>query len=164
MASGSGKAAAILLLTLNLVLYFIVAVIASWAVNHALEKTHEAASVLEIPARIFPIFFPFGNMATGYFIIFSLIAGAVGFITSLTGITNVIQWNVPNLHAAASSSLTTWALTLLAMGLACKEINIGWTETHLRAMEIIMIVLSGTQLFCTGAIHAGVQDAVRRGL
>lgn len=33
-----------------------------------------------------------------------------------------------------------------------------------RAMETIMIVLSGTQLFCMGAIHAGVEDAVRRAL
>lgn len=55
-------------------------------------------------------------MATGFLIIFSLIAGVVGFISSLTGIHNVIQWNAPNLYAAAFSSLTTWLLTLLAMG------------------------------------------------
>lgn len=75
-----------------------------------------AASVLSVPARIFPIYFPFGNLATGFFVIFSLIAGVVGFITSFTGINNVIQWNVPNLYAAAASSLAAWTLTLLAMG------------------------------------------------
>ncbi|KAM7462985.1 hypothetical protein LguiA_031106 [Lonicera macranthoides] len=164
MTYGAGKSAAFILLTLNLFLYFIVAVIASWAVNHALEKTHDAASVLEIPARIFPIFFPSGNMATAYFVIFSLIAGVVGFTTSLTGIGNVIQWDAPNLHAAASSSLTTWSLTLLAMGLACKEINIGWTYSNLRVMETIIILLSCTQLFCMCAINAGVEDTARRGL
>lgn len=78
---------------------------------------HLAASVLSIPARIFPIFFPMGNMATGFFIVFSLIAGVVGVANSVTGLTNVLQWDAPNLNAAASSSLLTWALTLLAMGL-----------------------------------------------
>ncbi|KAA8548558.1 hypothetical protein F0562_000175 [Nyssa sinensis] len=162
MASGTGKSAALVLLILNLILYAIVAIIASWAVNHGIEESHEKASVLPIPARIFPIYFPFGNMATGFFIIFSLIAGVVGFTTSLTGINNVLQWNLPNLYAAAASSLATWALTLLAMGLACKEIDIGWTNSNLRTLETIVIILSGTQLFCMGAIHTGIEDAVAR--
>lgn len=139
-----------------------------------------------------------------------------------------MQWNGPNLHAAASSSLITWSLTLLAMGwgktnpsseifclfaiflfwktllliivlawpdrVACKEINIGWTQSNLvyiyilyssalfllknfqeteimdflcvvwlfvqRALEVLLIILSGTQLFCTGAIHAGASEVV----
>ncbi|KAK3010647.1 hypothetical protein RJ639_011812 [Escallonia herrerae] len=162
MASGAGKSAALALLILNLLLYFIVTAIAGWAVNHGLERAHETASVLSIPARIFPIYFPFGNLATGFLIIFSLIAGVVGFTTSITGITNVIQWDVPNLHAAAASSLATWSLTLLAMGLACKEINIGWTDSNLRTLETILIVVSVTQLVCMGAIHAGVEDVVER--
>ncbi|KAA8527537.1 hypothetical protein F0562_034748 [Nyssa sinensis] len=136
MASGAGKSTAFILLVLNLILYAIVTMIATWAVNHGIERSHEAASVLPIPARIFPIYIPFGNMATGFFIIFSLIAGVVGCITSFTGVNNVIQWNAPNLHAAAASSLATWALTLLAMGLACKEINIGQTQSNLRSHSI----------------------------
>ena len=76
-----------------------------------------AASVLTIPARIFPIYFPMGNMATGYFVIFSLIAGVVGVVTSVTGLNNVVQWDAPNLGAATASSLLAWSLTLLAMGL-----------------------------------------------
>lgn len=74
------------------------------------------ASVLYPPARIFPIYYPFGNLATGFVVIFSLIAGVVGFTTSITGVTNVLQWNAPNLNAAAASSLISWLLTLLAMG------------------------------------------------
>ncbi|KAF7837212.1 membrane protein PM19L [Senna tora] len=116
MASGASKSVASILLVLNLVLYLIVIVIASWAVNHGIERSRETASVLSTPARIFPIYFPFGNMATGFFIIFSLIAGVVGFTTSLTGLQNVMQWNAPNLYAAAMSSFITFALTLLAMG------------------------------------------------
>ncbi|MCD7448055.1 gamma-glutamylcysteine synthetase [Datura stramonium] len=164
MASGAGKSAAFMLLVLNVFLYFIVTVISGWAVNHAMVRSRETASTLSIPARIFPIFFPFGNMATGFLIIFSLIAGVVGFITSLTGIHNVIQWNAPNLHAAAFSSLTTWLLTLLAMGLACKEIDMGWTDSNLRTLETILIILGGTQMFCTAAIHAGIEDVAAREL
>ncbi|KAG2727359.1 hypothetical protein I3760_01G153700 [Carya illinoinensis] len=131
MASGGSKSAASVLLIVNLVLYFVVTVIAAWAVNHGIQRSRETASVLSIPARIFPIYFPFGNMATGFFLIFSLIAGVVGMGTSLAGLNNVSQWNPPNLHAAAASSLATWALTLLALGLACKEIELGWTGSKL---------------------------------
>lgn len=161
MASESGKSAAFIFLILNLILYLIVTIIAAWAVNHGMEKTRESASVLTIPARIFPIYFPFGNMATGFLVIFSLIAGVVGFLTSLIGINQVVQWNPSNLHAAAASSLATWTLTLLAMGLACKEISIGWADSNLRALETILIVLSGSQLVCMGAIHAGLGDLAR---
>ncbi|KAJ1405643.1 AWPM-19-like [Sesbania bispinosa] len=160
MASGGSKSVAFILLSLNLVLYFIVLVIASWAVNHGIQRSSETASVLSIPARIFPIYFPIGNMATGSFIIFALIAGVVGFITSLTGLHNIFQWNAPNLYAAAMSSFTTWALTLLAMGFACKEIELGWTDSNLRTLETITIIVSATQLLCTGVIHVGVSEVI----
>ncbi|XP_073148646.1 membrane protein PM19L [Henckelia pumila] len=162
MASGSGKSVAFALLILNVVLYFIVIAIAAWAVNHGIERSRETASQLSPPARLFPIYYPFGNMATGFVIIFSLLAGVVGFTTSITGIANVIQWDPPSLQAAAASSLVTWLLTLLAMGLACKEIDVGWTDSNLRALETILILLSGTQLFCTAAIYVGVEDVTAR--
>ncbi|GKV19506.1 hypothetical protein SLEP1_g29758 [Rubroshorea leprosula] len=154
------KSAALMLLFLNLFLYLIIIVIASWAVNHAIERTHETASVLAIPARIFPMWFPMGNLATGFFVIFSLIAGVVGIATSVTGIGNVLQWDRANLSAAAGSSLLSWALTLLAMGFACKEMDIGWTDANLRTLEAVTIIASATQLFCTGAIHAGAAQDV----
>ncbi|KAI3459333.1 hypothetical protein Pfo_015996 [Paulownia fortunei] len=162
MASGAGKSASFIILVVNLILYFIIISIAAWAVNHGIERSHETASVLSLPARIFPIYFPFGNMATGFVVILSLIAGVVGFTTSITGIYNVIQWNAPNLHAAAASSLVTWLLTLLAMGVACNEISIGWIESNLRVMEVALILVSGSQLLCTAAIHIGVADVVSR--
>ncbi|KAE8658469.1 binding protein [Hibiscus syriacus] len=158
MGSGGSKSTALMLLVLNLGLYITVTIIAGWAVNQAIETTHETASVLSIPARIFPIYFPMGNMATGLLVIFSLLAGVVGVATSVTGVTSVLQWNGPNLCAAASSSLLTWALTMLAMGLACKDIYVGWTDANLRTLEVMTIIASATQLFCTGAIHAGAED------
>ncbi|CAN1191455.1 Membrane protein PM19L [Linum perenne] len=162
MASGASRSASLLLLILNILFYFIIIVVASWAVNHAIIRSHEAASVLAIPARIFPIFFPMGNMATGVFVIISLLAGIVGITTSFIGIQNVLVSNAANLHAAASSSLTSLALTLLAMGLACKEIDIGWTDANLRILEVVTIIVSATQLLCTGALHAGVEEVEAR--
>ncbi|RVX21725.1 hypothetical protein CK203_001393 [Vitis vinifera] len=188
MATGPSKSAAIGFLILNFLLYGIITIIASWAVNHGIERSREAASVLSIPARIFPIYFPVGNMASGFFIIYSLIAGVVGMVSSIISIINVIQWNPSNLHAAAASSLITWLLTLLAMGnkqialslhlqfpplvsamnpciiihslcrLACKEINIGWADSTLRALEALTIIVSATQLLCMGMIQAGVEN------
>ncbi|XP_058731851.1 membrane protein PM19L [Vicia villosa] len=160
MASGGSKSIALILLALNLVMYFIIIVIASWAMNHGIQRSKEAASVLTTPARIFPIFFPMGNMTTGFFIIFTLIAGVVGFTTSITGLNNIFQWNAPNLDAAAMSSLITWVLTLLAMGFACKEIELGWTDSNLRALETITIIVSATQLLCTSVIHVGASEVM----
>ncbi|KAJ6725379.1 AWPM-19-LIKE FAMILY PROTEIN [Salix purpurea] len=126
MASGASKSAAFMLLILNMGLYFLMIVIGSWAINHGIERSRETAATLTIPARIFPIYFPMGNLATGFFIILSLLAGVVGFTCSITGLNNVFLWNAPNLHAAYASALASLSLTLLALGFACKEINIGW--------------------------------------
>ncbi|KAK7264548.1 hypothetical protein RJT34_32157 [Clitoria ternatea] len=160
MASGGSKSVALILLALNIVLYFVVLVIASWAVNHGIQRSRESASVLSFPVHLFPIYFPMGNMATGFFVIFSLIAGVVGFTTSVTGLHNIFQWDGPSLHAAAISSLTTWALTILAMGFACKEIELGWTDSNLRTLETITIIVSATQLLCTSVIHVGISEVI----
>ncbi|KAJ8467122.1 hypothetical protein OPV22_029674 [Ensete ventricosum] len=115
-----------------------------------------AASGLSVPARLFPIYYPIGNLATGFFVIFSLISGVVGAATSLTGLQDVTSGSASSLLSAAASSVIAWGLTLLAMGLACKEITIGWRSSSLRTLETLTIILSGTQLLCSGAIHAGV--------
>lgn len=163
MASGAAKSTAFILLVLNLLLYFIVTVIAAWAVKQAIEETHETgtmdpiiffskplslfpiapllrtsrrrqgccwyfgsmsynatpfftASILPIPARIFPIYFPMGNMATGFFVMFALLAGIIGMMTSATGLQDIARGTASAFHAAAASSLITLFLSLLAMG------------------------------------------------
>ncbi|XP_043719368.1 membrane protein PM19L-like [Telopea speciosissima] len=162
MASEGPKSLAFFLLVLNLVLYGIVTIIAGWAVNYGIEYSHQTASTLTIPAHLFPIYYPIGNMATGFFVIFALIAGLVGVATSISGIDGILQWTVPNLLSAATYSTTTWFLTILAMGLACKEINIGLTDAKLRTLEVLTIIVSATQLLCMGVIHVGVTDVVNR--
>ncbi|XP_068661762.1 membrane protein PM19L isoform X2 [Aristolochia californica] len=162
MAAEGPKSLAFFLLALNLVLYIIVVAIAGWAIKVGIEETSESAAAgMIFPARLFPIYSPIGNFATGFFVIFSLIAGAAGVASSISGIHNVLQWNASNLFSAAAYSTTTWALTLLAMGLACKEINIGERPTSLRTLEALTFILSGTQLFCLGAVNVGVMEVYR---
>ncbi|KAI3863796.1 hypothetical protein MKW98_031388 [Papaver atlanticum] len=159
MAAGASKSVAFSLLFINLVMYAIVSIISGWALQYGIDNAYEKASDEGMPAYLFPIYFPIGNMATGFFVIFSLIAGLVGIATSISGITNVLQFTRPNLYSAATTSIVSWALTLLATGLACKEINIGYRSSNLRALETFTVILSGTQLFCAGALHAGISSA-----
>ncbi|CAA6654077.1 unnamed protein product [Spirodela intermedia] len=157
MAAGESSPATFGLLVLNLALYSALAIVAGWAINYGVEETAKTAFV--IPARLFPIVYPIGNMATGFFVIFSLVAGTVGVVTSLAGLHGVSGGGVPRLSAAAAFALISWSLTLLAAGVACKEISIGWRAASLRTLETLSIVLSGTQLLCAGAIHAGLTGA-----
>nr|CAD1833658.1 unnamed protein product [Ananas comosus var. bracteatus] len=159
MAAAGPESAAVTLLFLNLIMYVIVAIIAGWALNYGVDETPHALSGLTPPARLFPIYFPIGNLSTGFFVIFSLIAGVVGSATSLTGLLDVSRSKPASLLSAAAFSVITWALTLLAMGLACKEISISWRPASLRTLETLTIILSGTQLLCAGAIHAGASAA-----
>jgi hypothetical protein len=76
------------------------------------------------PVRLFPIYFPIGNLATGFFVIFALVTGVVGISTSLAGLHEVSQGYPASMMSAAASALVTWTLTVLAMGLACKEISL----------------------------------------
>eukprot|EP00268_Persea_americana_P016024 TRINITY_DN17602_c0_g1_i1.p1 TRINITY_DN17602_c0_g1~~TRINITY_DN17602_c0_g1_i1.p1 ORF type:complete len:117 (+),score=11.28 TRINITY_DN17602_c0_g1_i1:55-405(+) len=116
MAAEGPKSLAFFLLIFNLLLYAIVLAIAGWALNFSIEHPPHKASELTIPVRYFPMYFPMGNMATGFFVVFSLIAGLVGIASSVAGISNIIEWNMSNLLAAATTSFTSWSLTLLAMG------------------------------------------------
>ncbi|KAK7263018.1 hypothetical protein RJT34_30602 [Clitoria ternatea] len=91
MASGGSKSVAFL--ALNIVLYFIVLVIASWAVNHGIQRSGESASVLSFLVHLFPIYFLMGSIATGFFVIFSLIAGVMGFTTLVTRLLDCITFS-----------------------------------------------------------------------
>jgi hypothetical protein len=68
------------------------------------------------PVRLFPIYFPIGNLATGFFVIFALLASAVGIATSLTGLRDVTEGYPASMMSATASAIVTWTLTLLAMG------------------------------------------------
>ncbi|CAL9050941.1 unnamed protein product [Musa banksii] len=115
-----------------------------------------AGQGLALPAHFSPVYFPMGNQATGFFVIFALIAGVVGAAAAISGIQHARRWNSDTLPSAASSAVIAWGLTLLAMGLACKEINLEGRNTRLRTMEAFLIILSATQLVYILAIHGGI--------
>jgi hypothetical protein len=71
---------------------------------------------MALPANFSPIYFPMGNAATGFFVIFAVIAGVVGAAAALAGFHHVRAWSHESLPAAASSGFIAWTLTLLAMG------------------------------------------------
>ncbi|CAN6328331.1 unnamed protein product [Urochloa humidicola] len=160
MASTAQRQMASALLFLNLIMYVVVAAIAGWAINYSIDESRNSLQGASPPVRLFPIYFPIGNLATGFFVIFSLIAGVVGISTSLTGLHDVGQGFPANMMSAAASALVTWTLTLLAMGLACKEISVSWRPASLRTLEAFTIILAGTQLLCAGSLHAGAHAAI----
>ncbi|TVU23170.1 hypothetical protein EJB05_30204 [Eragrostis curvula] len=160
------KPVALLLLLLNMCMYIILAVIGGWAVNIAVERGFIIGPDLRLPAHFHPIFFPIGNFATGFFVVFSLIAGVFGIASGIVGFTHLHFWNYHSLQPAATFGLLAWGLTVLAMGLACQEISFDRRNAKLGTMEAFTIVLTVTQFFYVLAIHSGSQGAVpveRRG-
>ncbi|KNA14085.1 hypothetical protein SOVF_110830 [Spinacia oleracea] len=132
------------LLFLNLIMYLIVIGFASWCLNNYINfSTHHPGLG--------------GNGATSFFLIVSILAGVIGVVSKLAGANHIRAWRNDSLAAAGSSALVAWALTALAMGLACKEINIGgWRGWRLRVLEAFIIILTFFELFYVLAIHAGL--------
>jgi len=155
MALGAVKSLAGFLLLLNLCMFVIVGVIAGWTLNNALDHTYSTGRRRTLPVGFYPLYFPMGNEATGFMIIFALIAAVVGAASCLSGLHHLRVWTAQSLASSTASSMTAWALTLLAMGLGCKEIHIGGRNTKLITLESFLIILCGTKLFYILLIHAG---------
>ncbi|CAN6903143.1 unnamed protein product [Brassica oleracea] len=97
-----------------------------------------------------------GNGATPFFLTFSILAAVIGIASKLAGGNHIRFWRNDSLAAAGSASIVAWAVTALAMGLACKQINIGgWRGWRLRMIEAFIIILTFTQLLYLLLIHAG---------
>ncbi|KAL8486723.1 hypothetical protein ACS0TY_023426 [Phlomoides rotata] len=97
-----------------------------------------------------------GNGATGIFLMFAILAAVLGIVSKIAGGNHLRSWRNDSLAAAGSSSIVAWAVTALAFGLACKQINIGgWRGWRLRVLEGFTIVLAFTQLLYVMLIHAG---------
>ncbi|KAL5720369.1 hypothetical protein ACHQM5_004644 [Ranunculus cassubicifolius] len=161
MANEQLKPLAGLLLVLNFCMYVIVASIAGWALNWAINYGFIIGPDLNLPAHFSPLYFPMGNAATGFFVVFALIASVVGVASSIAGINHIRLWHAESLPSALSVALIAWSLTLLAMGLACKEIDLQIRNARLRTMEAFLIILSATQLLYIIAIH-GASSVSRR--
>ncbi|KAJ4874027.1 AWPM-19-like family protein [Raphanus sativus] len=138
-----GRNIAAPLLFLNLIMYLIVLGFASWCLNRYIngQTNHPSFG---------------GNGATPFFLTFSILAAVIGIASKLAGANHIRFWRNDSLAAAGSSSIVAWAVTALAMGLACKQINIGgWRGWRLRMIEAFIIILTFTQLLYLLLIHAG---------
>ncbi|KAA8514998.1 hypothetical protein F0562_018215 [Nyssa sinensis] len=159
MAGEQLKSAASLLLVLNFCMYVVVLGIGGWAMNRAIDHGFIIGPDFNLPAHFSPIYFPMGNAATGFFVMFALIAGVVGVASVISGFNHLRFWNADSLSAAASAATIAWTLTALAMGFACKEIELHIRNARLRTMEAFLIILTATQLMYIAAIHSA---ALRR--
>ncbi|KAF3449847.1 hypothetical protein FNV43_RR05926 [Rhamnella rubrinervis] len=153
MAGGQLKPVASLLLVLNFCMYVVVLGIGGWAMNRAIDHGFVIGPGFDLPAHFSPIYFPMGNAATGFFVTFALIAGVVGAASAISGINHLRSWTAESLPSAAAAATIAWTLTLLAMGFACKEIELEIRNARLRTMEAFLIILSATQLLYVAAIH-----------
>ncbi|KAL2930698.1 Membrane protein PM19L [Bienertia sinuspersici] len=153
MANGSMKPVATLLLLLNFCMYVVLLGIGGWAMNRAIDHGFVIGPGLQLPAHFSPIFFPMGNAATGFFVTFALIAGVVGAASCISGFIHLRVWSHESSPAAATVATIAWTLTLLAMGFACKEIELQYRNARLVAMEAFSIILSVTQLLYIAALH-----------
>ncbi|KAJ6949621.1 hypothetical protein NC651_003568 [Populus alba x Populus x berolinensis] len=147
------KHVASLLLVLNFCMYVIVLGIGGWAMNRAIDHGFIIGPGFDLPAHFSPIYFPMGNAATGFFVMFALIAGVVGVASAIVGLNHIRTWTGDSLPSAASAAAVSWTLTLLATGFACKEIDLSIRNARLRTMEAFLIILSATQLLYIAAIH-----------
>ncbi|XP_074269727.1 membrane protein PM19L-like [Silene latifolia] len=145
MANPQMKPAASLLLFLNLCMYVVLLGIGGWAMNEAIEHSFVIGPGFELPAHFSPIYFPMGNAATGFFVIFALIAGVVGSASCISGFNNLRTWSRESLPATVTVAAIAWTLTVLAMGFACKEISLEHRNASLKAMEAFSIILTATQ-------------------
>ncbi|KAI4338077.1 hypothetical protein L6164_016429 [Bauhinia variegata] len=139
-----GRNIAAPLLFLNLVMYFIVLGFASWCLNRFINgQTHH------------PSFG--GNGATMFFLIFAMLASVLGIVSKFIGGNHIRAWRNDSLASAGATSVVAWAATVIAFGLACKEINIGGHRGwRLRVLEAFIIILTFTHLLYLLLIHAGL--------
>ncbi|KAL9232237.1 hypothetical protein vseg_007367 [Gypsophila vaccaria] len=146
MASEQMRPVATLLLFLNFCMYVVLLGIGGWAMNEAIDHGFIIGPGLQLPAHFSPIYFPMGNAATGFFVMFALIAGVFGSASCISGFNNLRIWSRESIPATVTSAIVAWTLTVLAMGFGCKEINLQYRNPSLMAMEAFTIILSATQL------------------
>ncbi|XP_057504594.1 membrane protein PM19L-like [Actinidia eriantha] len=139
-----GRNIAAPLLFLNLVMYFIVLGFASWCLNRYINgQTHH------------PSFG--GNGATGCFLTFAILAAVLGIVSKFAGGNHIRLWRNDSLAAAGASSLVAWAVTVLAFGLAFKEISVGgYRGWRLKILEAFVIIVTFTELIYLLLLHAGM--------
>ncbi|KAF6137251.1 hypothetical protein GIB67_036288 [Kingdonia uniflora] len=122
------------LLIVNFVVYLIVLGVAGWSIDKYIdgEEHHHHLG---------------GNAATSHMLVFSLIAGVSGACSVLAGFMHMRYWRSETLAIATSPAILSWAITVLAFGLACKEISMGGHRgRRLQTLEAFIMISTLTQL------------------
>lgn len=57
-----------------------------------------------------------GNGATPFFLTFAMLTAVLGIASKLAGLYHIRAWRSDSLAGAGSTSLLTWAVTVLAFG------------------------------------------------
>lgn len=140
-----GRTLPALVLLINFFLHLISACLAGWALNRNLGAT------IGIGAG------PIGNVVTPTFLPLALIASMVGLASVFAGVNHLRVFRSDSLSSAASTSLIAWFLSLLAMGVACKEIHTGGSnrQKRLKTLEAFTIILAFFEVLYLLLLQAG---------
>ncbi|KAI5064158.1 hypothetical protein GOP47_0020828 [Adiantum capillus-veneris] len=141
MAGGLPRAATLGLLILNFCVYMILLALAGYVMNLSINGALDPVSTSEM---------------TTYLAIFSLVAGAVGMGSVLSGLHHVHTWTLESFTASAAIAIIALLLSWEALGLASKEINENqFRGPPVKALESFAIIVGGTQLFYVIALRLG---------
>ncbi|KAG2689146.1 hypothetical protein I3760_09G126100 [Carya illinoinensis] len=82
-----------LLLIVNFCMYVVDLGIGARAMNRVIfDHGFIIGPRFDLLAHFLPIYFPIGNVAIGFFVTFSLIAGVVGVASAISGLNHVPSW------------------------------------------------------------------------
>ncbi|KAL6542745.1 hypothetical protein OROHE_010265 [Orobanche hederae] len=146
---------------LHFCMYAIILGISCWAMNTAIDHGSIIGPGMNKTVQLSPIYFPIGNAATGFFVYLAIAAGITGVASSLFGLLGSCCGlsDAKAVNGLASAAASAWIVTLIAMGFACKEIELQHgREAQLRTMEVLIIILSATQPLYICLIYATVLD------
>ncbi|KAK4477699.1 hypothetical protein RD792_016947 [Penstemon davidsonii] len=123
------------LLVANSVVYLIVLGLAGWSIDKYIDGQQNHPHLG-------------GNTSTIFLLIFALIGGVIGACSVFLGFAHLRQWDTVSLASAATSSIISWAITVLAFGLVCKQITMGghrgkrlqiWTGLPLKTQPMVLL-------------------------
>ncbi|KAL8240554.1 hypothetical protein R6Q59_013909 [Mikania micrantha] len=98
-----------------------------------------------------------GNPSTTYMLEFGLLGGATGLCSLMIGLMHHREWGSSSLASASSSAFVSWAITAIALGFVCKEINMGGRRgKRLQTLELFITISTVSQLLYLMLLHAGV--------
>ncbi|KAK9700164.1 hypothetical protein RND81_08G221000 [Saponaria officinalis] len=131
------------LLVVDMVVYVIIIGLASWSINKYIDgqQSHPHLG---------------GNSATNYLLIVALLAGTTGATSMIVGFAHFRAWSPASMAAATSTAAISCAITVLAFGLAWKEIKLGGRRgKRLQTLEVLIIISTLIHLLYILLLHAG---------